>query len=61
MINDESLNRTAPTRYLETEAVHYAVDGGDNVVVVRIVSRQIEIVRTSNPGFIQDKKSEIPA
>lgn len=44
MINDKCLNRAASARYLETEAVHDAVNGGDNVVVVGFVSQQIEII-----------------
>ena len=61
MVNDECLNRTASTGYLETESVYHAMDGGDDVAVAGIICRQIEIVGTGNSGFIQNGNSEIPA
>jgi len=59
VVDDEALNGATATFDLEAEAVHHAEDGGDTVVVLRIIGRQIVVVRARDSGLVEDGKLKI--
>ena len=59
MVDDEVLNGASATFDLEAEAVHRAEDGGDTVVILRIIGRQIVVVGARDSGLVEDGKLKI--
>jgi hypothetical protein len=45
MVNDQGLDRATPPFDLESEAIHHIHHGGDHVVVLGIIGRQIVTFR----------------